>query len=161
MGSWAGLASLGQPPDPAGPLPPDGVGPGWVTWAGWSGLAAPAAPGWLQGLEELRVSSRSATSAAPMGGEGWCQELQAPCPTHSATLCRLNPPPHLTSPSHPAVPASGEGVAMEQRTRCGPSLSFFPFLLPSFYFRGKGGSERLCHFPKLPQRGSEGCRSKA
>lgn len=30
-----GLASLGQPPDLAGPLPPDWVGPGWLVWAGW------------------------------------------------------------------------------------------------------------------------------
>lgn len=50
---------------------------------------------------------------------------------------------------------------MKQRTRCGPSLSFFPFLLPSFYFRGKGGTERLCYFLKLTQRGSEGFRSRS
>lgn len=68
-------------------------------------------------------------------------------------------PPHLSQP--PSCAGLGRRGCHGAEDTCGPSLSFFPFLLPSFYFRGKGGSERLCHFPKLPQRGSEGCRSKA
>lgn len=157
-----GGASRGQPPDLAGPLPPDWVGPGRLVWAGWliwpgGSRSSPVSAG-------LRGTSAFLAAQPPLPhgcecGDGASNHRPRGQPT-APRPCRVSPPPHLCQLPQRCCPL-GEGIAMKQRTWCGPSLSVFPFLLPSFYFRGKGGTERWCYFLKLTQRGSEGSRSKA